>query len=125
MLQGKDKIFKRSRDAVNAIFTDDGFVLGVAYILKVLGQETQFDSLHWFSSATQYFKKKIFNLEGDTELGKTRGGLGGLNLWNQKSLTISNEEAQNLKMDVKQLQKYLAELELIQFGFVCARTLLH
>lgn len=125
MLQGKDKIFKRSRDAANAIFTDDGFVLGAAYILKVLGQETEFDSLHWFSSATQYFKKKIFHLEGDTEAGQTRGGLSGLNLWNQKATAISNEETQNLKMDVKQLQRYLVELELIQFGFVCARTFLH
>lgn len=125
MLQGKDKIFKRSRDAANAIFTDDGFVLGVAYILKVLGQETEFDSLHWFSSATQYFKKKIIHLEGDREVGQTRGGLSGLNLWNQKATTIANEEAQNLKMDVKQFQRYLAELELIQFGFVCARTFLH
>ncbi|KAH9317641.1 hypothetical protein KI387_019410, partial [Taxus chinensis] len=34
MLQGRDKMFKRARDAANEQFIDDGFVLGVAYILK-------------------------------------------------------------------------------------------
>jgi WASH complex subunit 7 len=35
MLQAKDKLFKRSRTSADSLFTDDGFVLGIAYLLKV------------------------------------------------------------------------------------------
>ncbi|EFJ28986.1 hypothetical protein SELMODRAFT_3014, partial [Selaginella moellendorffii] len=55
MHQSKEKLHKRGRDAVNAMSTDDGFALGIAYILKVLDQDKQFNSLHWFQSARVHF----------------------------------------------------------------------
>ncbi|XP_057869447.2 uncharacterized protein LOC131076327 isoform X2 [Cryptomeria japonica] len=124
MLQGRDKMFKRGRDAANEQFTDDGFVLGLAYILKVLGQEFEFDSLHWFSSATQYFKNQISQLEGGIDASQLRGGLSGLQRWNQVPPPISNE-SQNAKLIIKQLQESLTESEIIQFGFSCAGTFFH
>eukprot|EP01018_Ginkgo_biloba_P015628 Gb_36999 [translate_table: standard] len=125
MLQGKDKICKRGRDATNAVFTDDGFVLGIAYILKVLGQENHFDALHWFSSATQYVEKEILHLQEGLETDRIGSGMNGLQIWNQRVSLISNEEAQNIKLIIKQLQRHMTELELIQFGFSCSRTFFH
>ncbi len=66
----KDNLTKKSK--VNASFTDDGFVmgkkktftsngsindihLGVAYILKLLDQYRDFDSLHWFDAVRESF----------------------------------------------------------------------
>lgn len=38
-----------------AYFSDDGFAVGMAFILAVLRQERTFDSMHWFQSAKEHF----------------------------------------------------------------------
>ena len=54
----KEKMNKKNK--VGAGFTDDGFVMGVAYILKLLDQYNEFDSLHWFHSVnSKYNKEKV------------------------------------------------------------------
>ncbi|KAH9317643.1 hypothetical protein KI387_019412, partial [Taxus chinensis] len=60
----------------------------------VVGQEIEFDSLHWFSTATQYLKNQISQLEGGIDASQLWGGLSGFQRWNQVNPPISNE-AQN------------------------------
>ena len=57
----KEKVNKKNK--IGASFTDDGFVMGVAYILKLLDQYKEFDSLHWFQSVREkYQKEKVHGL---------------------------------------------------------------
>ena len=53
MIGCKEKLNKKNN--TGAAFTDDGFVMGVAYILKLLNQYQDFDSLHWFYSVKEKF----------------------------------------------------------------------
>lgn len=53
MIGCKEKINKKNN--IGAAFTDDGFAMGVAYILKLLNQYNDFDSLHWFESVREKF----------------------------------------------------------------------
>lgn len=54
MLIQKEKIGKKGKS--EGIFTDDGFVVGIAYCLKLLDQNKEFDSLHWFESVLKKFQ---------------------------------------------------------------------
>eukprot|EP01101_Sappina_pedata_P008773 TRINITY_DN4938_c0_g1_i1.p1 TRINITY_DN4938_c0_g1~~TRINITY_DN4938_c0_g1_i1.p1 ORF type:complete len:1098 (+),score=436.48 TRINITY_DN4938_c0_g1_i1:19-3312(+) len=75
ILVSKDKLFKRAIGASSSsgssskapysasLFTDDGFAIGVAYILKVLDQNKEFDSLRWFDSVTSRYKEEKEKVE--------------------------------------------------------------
>lgn len=56
MITAKDKMNRRNK--MGATFTDDGFAMGVAYVLKLLNQNKQFDSLHWFQSVREKYRKE-------------------------------------------------------------------
>lgn len=56
----KEKVNKKNK--VGASFTDDGFVMGVAYILKLLDQYSEFDTLHWFQSVQEKYNKEKVNI---------------------------------------------------------------
>ena len=60
MIGCKEKINKKNN--IGAAFTDDGFAMGVAYILKLLNQYNDFDSLHWFESVREKFQTNKVSL---------------------------------------------------------------
>ena len=54
----KEKVNKKNK--IGASFTDDGLVMGIAYVLKLLDQYNEFDALHWFASVNdKYNKEKV------------------------------------------------------------------
>lgn len=97
----KEKMNRKNK--VGAAFTDDGFAMGVAYILKLLDQYYEFDSLHWFQSVRDKYRKdreqvlKQSNNRSDEKLQQTQ------------SLTI------------KRLEQYQQEYELLFYSLSSAR----
>ncbi|KAK7791494.1 hypothetical protein R5R35_008848 [Gryllus longicercus] len=99
----KEKMSKKNK--MGAAFTDDGFAMGIAYILKLLDQYTEFDSLHWFQSVRDKYNKDK------------------LALTKQKSVASRDDEKlqQTMTLTARRLDMYLQEFDLLYYSLSSAR----
>ncbi|KAJ8791596.1 hypothetical protein J1605_020318 [Eschrichtius robustus] len=100
----KEKLNKKNK--IGAAFTDDGFAMGVAYILKLLDQYQEFDSLHWFQSVREKYLKEI------RAVAKQQ---------NVQSTSQDEKLLQTMNLTQKRLDVYLQEFELLCFSLSSAR----
>lgn len=96
----KEKLSKKNKNG--AAFTDDGFAMGVAYILKLLDQYLELDSLHWFQSVKEKYRQELNAVNKDQ------------NLLDQKLL-------QTMNLTQKRLDLNLQEFQLLSFSLSSAR----
>lgn len=74
----------------------------MAYILKLLDQYKQFDSLHWFEEVRDKYRKEMSNVEAQMSKQK-------------------KEDQQTAILTKARLKSYQTEFELLQFSFDGAR----
>jgi len=106
MLTSKDQLAKGKRGVAGA-FSDDGFMLGIAYVLRVLGQNSKFDSLHWFESVNLFLREE----------GR------GLDRQRSEKRRASDEEMQALQLAVGRLKARQVENDLVYFTLSAACVL--
>ena len=102
MIGSKEKINKKNN--TGAAFSDDGFSMGIAYILKLLDQYHDFDSLHWFQSVREKFVASKNSLTSD-----------------QKSQQPDDKLMQTQALTLQRYATYLKEFDLLQFSLSSAR----
>jgi WASH complex subunit 7 len=102
MIVLKERVVKKGSSA-EAAFTDDGFALGLAYIIKLLNQDEEFDSLHWFDSVAHYARIKHQEITA-----------------NRKTKTSEGDLLQ-FQHSVKRLDSIKREFELLSFSFAGSR----
>jgi WASH complex subunit 7 len=101
----KEKLNKKNKEG--AVFTDDGFPMGIIYVLKLLDQITEFNSLNWYNS----IKIKI---QGEkVKIDEQRG----------KISSSSNDEKllQTLLLSEKRLNSFQMEFELLFYNINSAK----
>uniref|UniRef100_A0A673Y1T1 WASH complex subunit 4 n=1 Tax=Salmo trutta TaxID=8032 RepID=A0A673Y1T1_SALTR len=100
----KEKLNKKNKGG--AAFTDDGFAMGVAYILKLLDQYLEFDSLHWFQAVREKYMKEMSAVVKEQ---------------NVQATSQDEKLLQTMNLTQKRLDIYLQEFELLHFSLSSAR----
>lgn len=99
----KERMSRKNK--VGAAFTDDGFAMGVAYILKLLDQYHEFDSLHWFQSVREKYNKDREQVQKQKETSSGR----------------DEKLQQTMVLTIKRLEVYQQEFELLYYTLSSAR----
>ncbi|CAL9111779.1 unnamed protein product [Musa textilis] len=118
----KDKLLVKEHDSGITLYMLDSFLMGIAFSLKVLGQERSFDELNWFACTRKSLEDRICSLEGSSKVeenGKVGSSLARLNLWRQSS-SIPVE----IQKDLDECKRYQKEIEFIEHVLNISRTLM-
>jgi len=119
IIQAKDSM-ARAHKGKEAYFTDDGFAIGIAYILAILKQTKKFDSLHWFKSVAAQYQKDIEEqkeIEKRREAAKKKKSKGR----NQRRYEDEDDDESALKLSARRLSEMQREFELLMFSFSGAK----
>jgi len=103
----KDKAQKQNK---NSSFSDDGFPMGIAYILKLLNQDALFDSIHWFDSLKKHAE------EERAEVTKTSDGKAAWGFF-------TGDNKQTVKLAMQMIERKIKEYELLETTVHSARIL--
>jgi len=79
-------------------FTDDGFALGIAYVLKVLNQDSKFDALHWFESCENYYRSE------------------------KEAAPSAKKDQEEQMLRLKRIEHYEKEFRLLEYVFTGSRA---
>lgn len=84
IVTAKETMNKKIKE-LGTCFTDDGFAMGLAYVLRLLKQNDDFNSLHWFKAVRQKFSSEL------EQLAKAREENTDTNAKLQQTLALSEK----------------------------------
>ena len=84
-INARENLKKKNKMDEGAYFSDDGFMIGVCYLLKLFSADKKFDSLSWFPSVINYYKEKSIARKND----KNSQGVDTLN---ERQITSYKEQ---------------------------------
>uniref|UniRef100_A0A8W7PPN1 Uncharacterized protein n=1 Tax=Anopheles coluzzii TaxID=1518534 RepID=A0A8W7PPN1_ANOCL len=110
MLKAKETIAKKDRHGT-FLPTDDGFVMGLSYLLTLLNQTAAFNSLHWFKEVHTKYAREMGKLNQQTA--------GGTSNPLQQTSTMEPSDEKMLptvSLTRKRLNAMQHEFELLQYN---------
>uniref|UniRef100_A0AAG5CW37 Uncharacterized protein n=1 Tax=Anopheles atroparvus TaxID=41427 RepID=A0AAG5CW37_ANOAO len=108
MLKAKETIAKKDRHGT-FLPTDDGFVMGLSYLLTLLNQTAAFNSLHWFKEVHTKYAREMAKLNQQTA--------NMHHLLQQTSAEASDEKMlPTVSLTRKRLNAMQHEFELLQYN---------
>ncbi|GFT12835.1 WASH complex subunit 4 [Nephila pilipes] len=103
-ISSKEKLSRKNK--FGAAFTDDGFAMGVAYVLKLLNLYQDFDALHWFQSVHEKYSNDRIEVH------------------KQKTTASGKEDRkllETMNLTSRRLEIYQQEFDLLNYSLSSAR----
>ena len=116
LLRGKEKLSKRGVDS-EATFSDDGFALGLAYLLRVLKQMKVFNDIHWFDAVRKHYSREKEKLLASRQAQSRRTSFFGG--------TSMSEQAHNTQLLLARHEGHLEEFNFLEWTLRAANTFFH
>jgi hypothetical protein len=110
--RGREKLQKRNN--TDAFISDDGFALGVVYLLRILGVQDEFSGLNWFDSVEAKLQKdrKVSEKKMAKKVKDPK----------QKN-TYDEDENFAEELSIRRIDAMSAEYQLLNFGITSASIL--
>ena len=115
LLKGKEKLSKRGVDS-EATFSDDGFALGLAYLLQVLKQMKMFNDIHWFDAVRKHYTAEKEKLLASKQATR-RSSLF--------SMSSTSEEEHNTQLLLARHEGHIEEFGFLEWTLRAANTFFH
>ncbi|TMW66090.1 hypothetical protein Poli38472_003855 [Pythium oligandrum] len=122
MVQAKDLMYKNTRRR-ESYFTDDGFAIGIAYILAILDQGEMFDALHWFEGVTLKYQEEeaAYNQKQAERDARKKEQAARKQKETTAELIDDEEEVHTLQMTAKRIELNRREFDLLDWSLNGAR----
>lgn len=118
IIQAKEKMNKKTKQQ-GTLFTDDGFAIGLAYVLKLLDQTAEFNSLHWFKAVRKKYGQEHQRLLNDAKA--SNGGADGSKTSSTNQNAYDTKLQQTLALSEKRISMILQEFELLYYNLSSAK----
>ncbi len=118
LLKGKEKLSKRGVDS-EATFSDDGFALGLAYLLRVLNQMKVFNDIHWFDAVRKHYRQERQKLLQQSKQSTRRNSFFSL------ASSAKDEETHNTQLLLARNEGHLEEFNFLEWTLRAANTFFH
>ena len=109
LMAAKERLARNNIEGATggAVFSEDGFALGLAFCLEVLGQWRQLDSLHWSDSLRDFLDQERRKVAAKSAEAASGGP--------------ADNEAATQALTLRRLEATVKEFQLLNFSLASAR----
>ena len=122
------ELLARKNKQEGATFTDDGFAMGVVYVLKLLDQLGDFDSLQWFSAVDEHVRlaiqrsNEITSMRSPNEISSATSSSSSQSIATAQ-FSVDEKLIQTTSLTIRRLEVFHREFQLLKFGMTSCRIL--
>ncbi|KEG10151.1 putative WASH complex subunit 7-like [Trypanosoma grayi] len=120
MIREKEQLVKKNKDG---LFTDDGFALGCAFLLKLFGVSEPFESLHWFECVRKHYAARLQAMQQG--ISQRNNEVKSRKKPHWRDAPHEDEEINNMHLTATMVDYAIREYATLEEAFVSSKVFFH